>query len=163
MIYVTLGTQNNDFSRCLKAVEELMEVMNIEEDVIAQTGYTSYRPKKIKCVDFISEKQYQEYISEARVVISHAGSGALFSSIAHGKKIIAMARLAKYGEMLNDHQLELVKKLTSDGYILDGTEDLIGAWKKIDDFVPRKNDFYCEIGVAIQQCLEEWGIRNKKN
>ena len=47
----------------------------------------------------------------ASVVISHAGSGALFNSIKAGKKVIAIARLHEFNEMADNHQIELVKKL----------------------------------------------------
>lgn len=161
MIYITFGTQNNDFSRCLKQVEELIKYCRITDVVVAQVGYTRYKPNGIKCVNFVSESDYQTYISEASVIISHAGSGALFSAIKTGKKIIAVARLAKYGEMANDHQLELVKKLTEEGYILDGTYDIKAAWLKLSSFTPRKNDFKCNIPSQLKKLFDQWGVKYK--
>lgn len=162
MVYVTLGTQNADFSRCLKEVEQLITSGIIKERVVAQVGYTNYRPQGIECIDFIPEAEYQKYIREASVIISHAGSGALFSAIKTEKKIIAVARLAKYGEMLNDHQIELVKKLSEDGYVLDGSYSISKAWERIASFMPRKNDFTCEIDNRIETLLTAWGIPKKK-
>lgn len=162
MVYVTFGTQNNDFTRCLKEVENLVKSEKIKDRVVAQVGYTKYRPKGIECIDFVSETDYQKYIAEATVIISHAGSGALFSAIKTGKKTIAVARLAKYGEMANDHQTELVRKLAEEGYILDGTYDMNAAWDKIADFVPRKNDFHSEISNRIEALLTSWGVSKKR-
>ena len=162
MIYVTLGTQGADFSRCLKMVEQLIEDENIQDEVIAQVGNTTYRPKNIKCFDYVTETDYQKYIAEADVIVTHAGSGALFSCIKKSKKAIAVARLAKYGEMVNDHQTELVKKLAEEGYILDGTYDMKAAWNKIPIFEPRRNDFHCEIGNRIEKLLTDWGVQKKK-
>lgn len=162
MIYITLGTQGADFSRCLKMVEQLIEDEKIEDTVIAQVGSTVYRPKNIKCFDYVTEIDYQKYIAEADVIVTHAGSGALFSCIKKGKKAIAVARLAKYGEMVNDHQTEIVRKLADEGYILDGTYDLKAAWKNVSTFEPRKNDFHCEIGRRIEQLLADWGVQKKK-
>lgn len=163
MIYVTLGTQASDFSRCMKMVEELVEEANIKEKIVAQTGYTTYHPTCVECFDFVSEDKYQELMENADIVISHAGSGALFSSIKKGKKVIAVARLAKYGEMVNNHQTEIVRKLSGEGYILDGTYDLKAAWKKVPTFTPRKNDFHCEIRERIEQLLANWGISKRDN
>lgn len=162
MIYITLGTQGADFSRCLKMVEQLIEEENIQDEVIAQVGNTVYRPKNIKCFDYVTETEYQKYIAEADVVVTHAGSGALFSCIKKGKKAIAVARLAKYGEMVNDHQTELVRKLSEGGYLLDGTYSIKEAWKKVTSFIPRKNDFHCEIAERIEQLLADWRISKKK-
>lgn len=161
MIYITLGTQGKDFSRCLKQVESLIEECQITEEVIAQVGKTAYCPSNIKCFDYVTENDYQKYISEASVVITHAGSGALFSCIKKGKKTIAVARIARYGEMLDDHQTELVRKLSEDGYILDGTFDMKTAWEKIPSFIPRKNDFECTIVSKIQEYFNQWGIKLK--
>lgn len=158
MIYITLGTQGTDFSRCLKMVEELMLVKNIDDAVIAQVGNTKYRPSGVKCFEYVTETDYQEYIAQADVVITHAGSGALFSCIKKGKVAIAVARLSKYGEMIDDHQTELVKKLSESGYILDGTFSILEAWEKLKDFNPRPNDFICELPHQIDCLLQEWGI-----
>lgn len=162
MIYVTLGTQANDFSRCMKMVEELVVEANIKDKVVAQTGYTTYHPDSVECFDFVSENKYQELMENADIIISHAGTGALFSSIKKGKKVIAVARLTKYGEMVNDHQTEIVRKLSGEGYILDGTYDLKSAWKKVSSFTPKKNDFHCEIGNRIKQLLSSWKISQKE-
>lgn len=162
MIYVTLGTQAKDFSRCMKMVEELVVEANIKDKVVAQTGYTTYHPTNVECFDFVSEDKYQELMENADIIISHAGTGALFSSIKKGKKVIAVARLAKYGEMVNDHQTEIVRKLSGEGYILDGTYDLKTAWKKVPSFIPKKNDFHCEIGNRIKQLLSDWEISQKE-
>lgn len=157
MIYITLGTQPCDFSRCLKMVEKLIVKYNIQEEVIAQIGHTNYRPtERIKCIDFLSESDYQKCISDSRVVISHAGTGALFSAMKKGKKIIAVARLKKYGEMVNNHQTEIVQKLCGEGYILDGTYSLEEAWNKLAFFTPRKYDFVNYLPDAIKKQIDGW-------
>ena len=156
MIFVTLGTQAKDFSRCLKMIETLINDKVINEPVIAQTGHTQYKPEGIKCVPFVTEEEYQKYISEARIVISHAGTGAIFSSIAQGKTVIAVARLSKYGEMVNDHQTEIVKKLSEGGYILDRTNSIIDAWRQLDTFTPRPCDFECTLPQEIGKLIDKW-------
>lgn len=156
MIYITLGTQPCDFSRCLKMVEDLIERYDIKDEIVAQIGYSSYHPKGVKCVDFLSESEYQKCITESSIVISHAGTGALFSSIKKGKKVIAIARLKKYGEMINDHQTEIVKKLSEEGYILDGTDSLCDAWEKLSDFTPKECDFINNLPSIIQLQIDNW-------
>lgn len=162
MIYITLGTQGSDFSRCLRMVERLMEEREIKDEVIAQVGASTYRPNGVRCFEYVQETDYQKYIQDADVVITHAGSGALFSSIKKGKKTIAVARLSKYHEMVDDHQTELVRKLTEEGYILDGTYSLVEAWDKLTGFIPRPNDFNCTIPQRIDEILKGWGIKKKK-
>lgn len=162
MIYITLGTQGSDFSRCLKMVEQLIIERGIKDEVIAQVGASTYRPKGIKCFEFVQETDYQNYIQKADVIITHAGSGALFSCIKKNKKTIAVARLSKYHEMVDDHQTELVRKLVKEGYMLDGTDSIIKAWDKLDNFIPRKNDFECHLPQRIDEILNKWSIPQKK-
>lgn len=156
MIFVTVGTQPNGFLRCLKEVEELIDTYHIEEEVVAQIGNTDFKTTKFKTIPFTGENEFKEYIANATVIITHAGSGAIFNSIKAGKKIIAMARLHDFNEMADNHQTELVKKLAEEGYILDGTYSLLEAWNKLKDFIPRKNDFMCEIVPVLDKWIDNW-------
>ena len=149
MIFVTVGTQPNGFLRCLREVESLVKEYGIEEEVVAQIGNTRFESDLLKTVPFVSEMEFKEYIRNASVVITHAGSGALFNAIKAGKKTIAMARLHELNEMADDHQTELVKKLSEGGYILDGTYSLSAAWEKVQDFIPRGNDIRNDIVTQL--------------
>lgn len=154
MIFVILGTQDVPFTRMLKMVDQLIDKFNISEEVIAQIGHTGFNPKNFTCIPFMNERDFQEHIKRASVIITHAGSGALFSAIKLGKKAIAVARLKKYKEMPDNHQTELVKKLSLEGYILDGTYGLDSAWQQLPDFNPRANDFICNIQSELLKIFE---------
>ena len=156
MVFITLGTQGNQFQRCLKMVEELIDELHPKQEFVAQLGNTKYKSDKIKCLDFVPEAEFKEFIGKADIVITHAGSGALFSAIKQGKKAIAVARLHKYKEMANDHQTELVRKLTEGGYILDGTNSIVDAWKRLDSFSPRTCDFKCSLPEEIEKLINNW-------
>ena len=158
MIFVTVGTQPNGFLRCLVEVERLIEKYNITEEVIAQIGNTDFKTDKFKTVRFTGENEFKELIKNSSVVITHAGSGDIFNSVKAGKKVIAMARLHDFNEMADNHQTELVKKLSEGGYIIDGTYSLVEAWPKLEGFVPRENDFKCEIVSMLDRYISEWLI-----
>lgn len=66
--------------------------------------------------------------------------GSIIGGIKENKKVIAVARLEKYNEHVNDHQLQIVKSFNEKGYII-GLEDatlLKNAVKNIKDFIPKK-------------------------
>lgn len=66
--------------------------------------------------------------------------GSITGSIKENKKVIAVARLEKYNEHVNDHQLQIIKSFNEKGYII-GLEDanlLKTALKNIDSFIPKK-------------------------
>lgn len=153
MIFISLGTQKIPFARMLEMVDELILKRNISEEVIAQVGYTNYNSERFRCINFIDEETFKEYINKASFIITHAGSGALFSAIKMGKKTIAVARLHKFGEMIDDHQTELTTKLSSEGYILDGTNSIVDAYDKLKCFTPRSNDFKCSIATELYKII----------
>ena len=155
MIFVTVGTQANGFLRCLKEVEALVDKHIITDDVVAQIGNTNFSTDKFKTIRFVKENEFKEYIKEADLIITHAGSGAIFNSIKAGKKIIAMARLRDFNEMIDNHQSELVKKLSEGGYLIDGSYSLAEAWPKLEGFKPRDNDFECNIVPVLKQYISD--------
>jgi UDP-N-acetylglucosamine transferase subunit ALG13 len=153
MIFVSLGTNKNPFPRLLQEVENLIQVMGIQDEVVVQQGNTPYTSNLFRSFKYSAMIEFVEYIKNAEVVIIHAGSGTLFNSIECGKKIIVAARLKKYGEHSDDHQLELTRKLSEEGYILDGTFSLIDAWKKLEHFSPRAFDFSNQIAANLKKYI----------
>ena len=140
MILVLLGTQKNEFNRLLKAIKKNIVEGNIKEKVIVQAGCTKYSTDLMEIFDLIPKEDIEELKKKARIIITHGGVGSILSCVKLGKKVIAVPRLAKYNEHVNDHQKQLVEKFDKEGYII-GVEDLEKlpeAWKRIEDFEPRK-------------------------
>lgn len=137
MILVTLGTQSQKFYRLLEAIEKL----NTNEKIIVQAGGSAdYQSKKMEIFDFISYDKMQEYIDKADLIITHGGTGSIIMPLQKGKKIIACARLKKYGEHVNDHQKEIVDVFAEEGHILkfDDGDDLQAIYNKSKSFKPKK-------------------------
>lgn len=137
MVLVLLGTQQNDFSRLLKEIEKLMEKGIIKEEVIAQVGITKYPSTKMKQFDLIPKEEIEELKKQASYIITHGGVGSIVSSIKLGKKVIAVPRLQKYGEHVNDHQIQIVENFQKQGYImsahpLDNLEEVISKIEKFE-------------------------------
>lgn len=118
MILVTLGTQDKGFERLLKEIDKLIKKELITDKVIVQAGHTKYESKNMEIFDFKSQKELDKLRREADLIISHAGVGSILDSLKYGKKVIGVARLKKYGEHTNDHQLQILEKFSSDGYII---------------------------------------------
>lgn len=115
MIFVTIGTQKQSFARLFNLIEhsELLK----DENIIAQVGNTKFQSKIMKIYEFLSEEQMREYINEAEFVICHGGVGSIFNALNMEKKVLAVPRLKKYEEHIDDHQLEICKELTKKNYI----------------------------------------------
>lgn len=136
MVLVTVGTQKQQFNRIFELVEKSKKLK--KEKIVAQVGYTKYSNKKMDIFDFIPLDEMEKDILEADLIISHGGVGTIFSAIKKGKKVIAVPRLEKYGEHINDHQIEICEELEKERYILyykdgvDNLDDLIEKIMKIE-------------------------------
>ena len=108
MILVTLGTQDQKFYRLLDCIEK----SKIKDEIIVQAGGSSdYVSKKMKILKFINYDEMNKLIDEADLIITHGGTGSILTPLKKGKKVIAMARLEKYGEHINDHQVEFARNV----------------------------------------------------
>ncbi len=119
MILVTLGTQDKDFSRLLVAIDNEIKKGNIKEKVVVQAGCTNYTSDRMEIFDLVPPEKLNRLIDQSRLVITHGGVGSILSAIKKGKIVIAAPRLKKYGEHVNDHQKQIVKEFSEDGYILE--------------------------------------------
>ena len=74
MIFVTLGTQDKPFKRLIKAVEKQIELGNIKEHVIVQSGCTKYKSKQesMKIIDYMPIEEFNKYLEDARIIISQS-------------------------------------------------------------------------------------------
>lgn len=140
MILVLLGTQNNSFHRLLEEIQKNIDDGNIKEKVVVQAGYTKFESKDMTIYNQLPKEQLQELIKEANLIITHGGVGSIISSITNGKKVIAVPRLQKYKEHVNDHQLDIINSFNESGYIIGihGVEELKEALKKVPDFEPKE-------------------------
>ena len=116
MILVTLGTQDKNFTRLLDAVQKQIDNGNIKDEVIVQAGCTKYESKDMKIFDLIDREEFSELISKCDLLITHGGVGSILTGLKNNKKVIAAARLAKYKEHMNDHQLQIIEKFSKSGY-----------------------------------------------
>lgn len=119
MIFVTLGTQDKSFSRLLKAIDKEIEKGTIKDKVVVQAGLTKYKSKNMEIFDLIPADKFDQYIEKSDLVITHGGAGSILTALKKNKKVIAAARLSKYKEHTNDHQKQIVKEFSDEGYILE--------------------------------------------
>lgn len=117
MIFVTVGSQKFQFNRLLKEVDKLIKTGKIKDDVFAQIGVSDYKPKNYEYKEFITQEEFNDYLNKADIIITHAGTGVIVNAIKKRKKVIGVPRLAKYGEHVDDHQIQLIKEFTDMNFI----------------------------------------------
>ena len=79
MIFVTVGTHEQQFDRLVKEVDRLRKNGDIEEEVIAQIGFGTYEPVSCQWSRFYPYQKMCEYVDEARIVITHGGPSSFLA------------------------------------------------------------------------------------
>jgi len=159
MVFVILGNQNFQFNRLLDKIESMIKSGFIKEDVIAQIGHTSYKSSHMQTIDFLSKEEFNMHIEKATFIISHAGTGSLFSSIKRKKKVLAAARLEKHREHIDDHQKEILEAFVNEKLILglnENLNDFEPQLLRISNFTPKEfKSNNAEFNSDLMRIIEE--------
>jgi UDP-N-acetylglucosamine transferase subunit ALG13 len=130
MVFVTVGNAKQRFTRLLATIDVLASQGVFGNDtVLIQSGHNEdFRPKHCKSQPFFPMEEFEEQLKHSDLIISHGGC-TLMSIVHLGKIPVAIPRRKKYGEHVNDHQMQLVEALASEGRIVPAyePEDLPGA------------------------------------
>ncbi|WP_367378406.1 glycosyltransferase [Enterococcus gilvus] len=119
MIFVTVGTHEQQFNRLIRSIDEL----SLNEKVVIQTGYSNYIPQNVEWKKFYDYDEMNELISKSDICITHGGPATFMNVLEKGKIPIVVPRQKKYGEHVNNHQLSFAKRIVLQGYKLLVVED----------------------------------------
>lgn len=133
MIFVTVGTHEQPFNRLVEYMDKWAE--KHDEEVIIQTGYSTYKPVNSKWKKLYSYNEMNELFKEARIVITHGGPSSFIIPIQLGKIPIVVPRKKEFNEHVNDHQLTFCKQVAERMEIIcmiENVEELSGVIDQYD-------------------------------
>ena len=152
MIFVTVGTHEQQFNRLVEYMDHWAE--NHDEEVIIQTGFSTYEPQKAKWQKLFGYKEMDNLVKKARVIITHGGPSSFIAPLQIGKTPIVVPRKREFDEHVNNHQVNfcnqvatrmgtivVVEDITKLGEILDDYDDVIAGMKKENK---SNNTKFCE-------------------
>lgn len=111
MIFVTVGTHEQPFNRLLEYIDKLKENGMITEEVIMQTGFSTYQPKYCEWEKLYPFSKMKEFVEKARIVITHGGPSSFIMPLQIGKIPVVVPRQKRYGEHINDHQIDFCREV----------------------------------------------------
>jgi len=163
LIFLTVGNWHKGFDRLVRAVDELKGRSVIGEDVLAQVGFSRYRPLHLQAMDFCSPAQFEELVGKSRVVVTHAGIGTVGQAVSLGKPVIVVPRKVELGEAGDNHQWTTAKQLELEGKVLVAyeTSELPQRLEQAAQFVPAAG----ESGRRIISLVEAFvaGVAERKH
>ena len=140
MIFVTVGTHEQQFDRLIEKVDELVLNGTIEEEVIIQSGFSTYNTKKCITKKLIPYSEMMKNIEKARIIITHGGPATFVIPLQMGKIPIVVPRQKKFNEHVNDHQLEFAKMVSErqgNIIVIEDIKELEQAINKYNDIVEK--------------------------
>lgn len=117
MILIAVGSQFG-FDRLLRAVDQLIESGIIQDEVFAQIGPGEYLPQHMRFTQFLPKVEFDHAVQSSSALISHAGIGNISLALSMGKPLLVMPRLPRFGEVVNNHQIDTARKFEELGHIL---------------------------------------------
>ena len=159
MILVTLGTQDKTFVRLLEKINQLIDRGLIKDKVVVQAGFTKYSSDNMEIFDLIPQDEFNNLMSKADLVITHGGVGNIISALEKNKKVIAVPRLAKYGEHINDHQIQNNEAFAINNYVLMADlelENLGECFQKISEGTDRLVPWVNKDPLAIVNMIDKF-------
>ena len=152
MIFVTVGTHEQPFNRLVEYMDKWS--MDHDEEVVIQTGFSTYEPKKATWSKLYPYSKMVELVAEARVVVTHGGPSSFIMPLQIGRIPIVVPRKHEYNEHVNDHQVEfckavaerqgniiVVEQIEELGYALEKYEDII---RKMQNGLNSNNERFCK-------------------
>jgi len=120
--FVAVGTRHEPFERLLRAVDDAVAAGVLPGPVIAQSGHTRYAPEHYETVAWLDPSQVEAAAGRARYVVCHSGSGIIGAALRNGRRPLVLPRRRGEGEHIDDHQVQIARKLEQMGLAvaLDG-------------------------------------------
>ena len=154
MIFVTVGTHEQSFNRLVKAVDELKRDGIITEEVIIQTGFSTYEPEYCQWSKLIPYQQMVKNVEDARIVITHGGPASFIMPLQIGKTPIVVPRQHQFGEHVNDHQVEFARNVAERMGTIIPVEDI----SKLGKIITNYDEIVADMGHGMSSNNEKFCI-----
>lgn len=164
MIFVTVGTHEQQFNRLIEYVDNLKRDGVIQEEVIMQIGFCTYEPKYCEWDKLISYKEMIKNVEDARIVITHGGPASFIMPLQIGKPPIVVPRQVEFNEHVNNHQVEFAKAVYERNGTIIPVFDILDLKDKIINYdlckknnllIKSNNKKFCyELETIIQKLIK---------
>lgn len=158
MIFVTVGTHEQPFDRLIKAIDDLKKNGVIDEDVVIQTGFSTYEPKYCKWSKLIPYQEMKKNVEDARIVITHGGPASFIMPLQIGKTPIVVPRQHQFNEHVNDHQVEFARNVAERMGTIIVVEDV----GELGDIIKNYDEIVAGMGHGMSSNNEKFNAELEK-
>lgn len=134
MIFVTVGTHEQQFNRLVEYIDDLKCEGIIEEEVVIQTGFSTYEPSHCTWQKLYSYNEMIKFVNDARIVVTHGGPSSFIMPLQVGKIPIVVPRQKAYEEHVNNHQVEFVKHVAKNMGLIIPVYEIADLKDKLENY-----------------------------
>lgn len=159
MILVTVGTHDQGFNRLVQAMDDVAASLN--ERVVIQRGSSSYEPQHAEHFKFTTRKKIEQLTQQARIIVAHAAAGSALVTLLNKKPLIVVPRLQRFGEHVDDHQLQLANALDAEQKALAVYDPSLQGLQAAIERVTEQSAEHrgpTQLVHALRSHLTEWSI-----
>jgi len=113
LIFVTVGTHHQPFTRLLDALGSLDPA-----ELVVQYGPGEPPPGVARAADFMPFEEMVANFKAADTVVTHAGVGSILCARREGHTPLVVPRRHDLGEHVDEHQTELTRALEARGSVV---------------------------------------------
>lgn len=107
--FVSLGNAQQPFFRLIAAVVE--NINALPHPIFVQHGNTPFSDPRCTAMPFLEMSAYDILMADSQLIVVSAGAGAILKALKAGKLPVVAARRREFGEIVDDHQVNLCKAL----------------------------------------------------
>jgi UDP-N-acetylglucosamine transferase subunit ALG13 len=149
MIFATVGSTQIPFERLMRALDGFAgDRLFVQHGPVAAPAGAAWSraymqfPEVLKCM------------RRADVVVCHAGAGSILCALRAGHRPVVAPRLKRFGETVDDHQVEFAAALAAEGSVV-AVDDLGGLREAIASAPPRRSPRRQADLLPIQAAVRE--------
>ncbi len=113
MIFVTVGTHHQPFTRLMKALDALPA-----DELVVQHGHSPPPRHAAEASAFLGYAEMLDRMRAADAVVTHAGVGSVLTALRLGHTPAVVARERRFGEHVDDHQVEFTVAVAEAGRVV---------------------------------------------
>jgi UDP-N-acetylglucosamine transferase subunit ALG13 len=132
MIFATVGSTQIPFERLVRALDGFSG-----DRLFVQHGPVAAPVGAAWSKAYMQFPEVLESMRRADVVVCHAGAGSILCARRAGHKPVVVPRLKRFGETVDDHQVEFAAALAAEGSVV-AVSDLGGLEEAIALAPPRR-------------------------
>lgn len=121
-IFVSVGTDHHRFDRLITWMESWVPPAAVDVAVLIQHG-SSRAPDRLPARAFLDAGELQSTIKSADIVVTQAGPGGIMDARRAGIIPIVVARSARLGEVVDDHQIAFTHHMASLGEVVEAASE----------------------------------------